>query len=141
LDTNYDPSENWVGFNELLDLTNVFLPNDAEACSLTKAANVDQAAILLSGRVDTLAIKLGAKGALGVTKVKKVKVPSIPVAVVDTVGAGDSFDAGFLYGYLKGWSLEKSLRIAVVCGALSTQQAGGIAAQPTLADVLPFLDV
>lgn len=139
LDTNYDPSENWAGFNELLALTNVFLPNEAEARSLTKAASVDQAAILLSDRVDTLAIKLGANGALGVAKVKKAKVPSIPVAVVDTVGAGDSFDAGFLYGYLKGWTLEKSLRIAVICGALSTQKAGGIASQATLADVLPFL--
>ena len=64
---------------------------------------------------------------------------SIPVRVVDTVGAGDTFDAGFIYGYLNDWGLEKSLRLACVCGALSTQAAGGTAAQPTLEEALKFL--
>ena len=67
------------------------------------------------------------------------KVESIPVKVVDTVGAGDSFDAGFLYGYLNGWELTKSLRLAAVCGALSTQSAGGTAAQPTLAEAMTYV--
>jgi sugar/nucleoside kinase (ribokinase family) len=65
-----------------------------------------------------------------------VRVPSIPVAVADTVGAGDSFDAGFLYGYLNGWGLEKSLHLANVCGALSTRAAGGTSAQATLPEAL-----
>jgi sugar/nucleoside kinase (ribokinase family) len=64
---------------------------------------------------------------------------SIPVKVVDTVGAGDTFDAGFIYGYLRGWELEKSLRLACVCGALSTQAAGGTHGQPTLDEAMKFL--
>jgi len=132
LDTNYDPSEQWIGFDELLSVTNVFLPNEREALSLSDAENADEAASRLGSRVEALAIKLGADGALGIHKSERVRVASIPVKVIDTIGAGDSFDAGFLYGYLNHWELEKSLRLGCVCGALSTQQAGGTDGQPTL---------
>ena len=141
LDTNYDPSEKWTGFDELLAVTNVFLPNEREAVSLSGESNANLAAEGLGSRVEALGIKLGAEGALGVRDGVRVRVASIPVNVVDTVGAGDSFDAGFLYGYLNSWSLEKSLRLACVCGALSTQQAGGTNGQPTLEQAQRFLDV
>jgi len=139
LDTNYDPSESWSGFDELLSVTNVFLPNEREALSLSKHSNIDLAATRLGASVETLAIKLGAAGALGICGSEKAQVPSIPVNVVDTVGAGDSFDAGFLYGYLNDWTLEGSLRLGCVCGALSTQRAGGTDGQPTLDEALRFL--
>lgn len=140
LDTNYDPSESWSGFGELLAVTNIFLPNEAEACSLTGAETADSAATLLSERVETLAIKLGARGTMGVTEGKKFEVASIPVEVVDTVGAGDSFDAGFIYAYLQDWPLKQALRFAAICGALSTRAAGGTAAQAALSDALFFLE-
>ncbi len=139
LDTNYDPSEQWCGFDDLLSVTNVFLPNEAEAKSLTAAENAEEAANRLKVRVQAAAIKLGKDGALGISQSQKIQVKSIPVKVVDTVGAGDSFDAGFIYGYLNGWELEKSLRLACVCGALSTQAAGGTTAQPTLEETMKFL--
>jgi sugar/nucleoside kinase (ribokinase family) len=139
LDTNYDPSETWSGFDDLLAVTNVFLPNEKEAISLSGQTNVDLAASRLGSKVETLAIKLGSEGALGVGQGARVRVASIPVNVVDAVGAGDSFDAGFLYGYLNQWSLEKSLRLACVCGALSTQKAGGTAGQPILEEALASL--
>jgi sugar/nucleoside kinase (ribokinase family) len=135
LDTNYDPSEKWSGFDELLAVTNVFLPNETEACSLTRAGTVDLAADRLAGRVETLAIKLGGAGALGVRGGQRVKAAAIPVRVVDSVGAGDSFDAGFIYGYLQGWTLERTLRSAIVCGGLSTQAAGGTGSQAALQDL------
>ncbi len=140
LDPNYDPSETWLGFDELLSATNVFLPNEREAVSLSGEANVDLAASRVGSNVETLGIKLGAEGALGVHNGQKVRVASTPVNVVDTVGAGDSFDAGYLYGYLNDWPLEKSLRLGCVCGALSTQCAGGTAGQPTLSDAMTFLE-
>lgn len=130
LDTNYDPSERWEGVFDLFPLVNVFLPNEAEARSLAREPDIERAAEKLSAQVETLAVKLGAAGALGVRNGQTVRTASIPVNVVDTVGAGDSFDAGFIYGYLNGWPLEQSLRLAAVCGALSTQAAGGTAAQP-----------
>jgi len=138
LDTNYDPSEKWIGFDELLSVMNVFLPNEKEALSLSGESNVDEAGSRLGSKVETLAIKLGAEGALGVSDGARVRVASIPVNVIDTIGAGDSFDAGFIYGYLNQWSLEKSLRLACVCGALSTQQAGGTNGQPTLEEAMSY---
>jgi sugar/nucleoside kinase (ribokinase family) len=89
--------------------------------------------------VESLAIKLGADGALGASDGARVRVESIPVQVIDTVGAGDSFDAGFIYGYLNEWSLEKSLRLACVCGALTTQQAGGTHGQPSLDEAMKYV--
>jgi len=136
LDTNYDPTEEWSGFDALLPVTNVFLPNEKEALSLTGQADVDLAVSRLGSKVESVGVKLGAEGALGLRNGKRVRVASIPVHVVDTVGAGDSFDAGFLYGYLSGWSLEKTLRLACTCGALSTQRAGGTNGQPTLAEAM-----
>jgi len=139
LDTNYDPSETWTGFDELLSVTTVFLPNEKEATSLSGESDVDAAAERLRSKVEVLGIKLGAKGALGVMENEHAKVSSMPVDVVDTVGAGDSFDAGFLYGYLNHWSLEKSLRLGCICGALSTQRSGGTEGQPTLAESLKYI--
>jgi sugar/nucleoside kinase (ribokinase family) len=81
---------------------------------------------------------MGAEGALGINRHQKVRAASIAVNVIDTVGAGDSFDAGFLYGFLNSWSLEKSLRLACVCGALSTQTAGGVNGQPSLEEAMKY---
>lgn len=149
LDTNYDPSEKWRGFDELLSVTSIFLPNEAEARSLTGAGTADLAAAKLSQKVETLAVKLGAQGALGVSSSHHLtgdkpsqiaRVASLPVEVVDTVGAGDSFDAGFVFAYLQSWSLDKALRAAAICGALSTRSAGGTAAQAHLAELMALLE-
>jgi sugar/nucleoside kinase (ribokinase family) len=96
LDPNYDPSEKWQGFDNLLSQTNLFLPNEAEACSLARAETAELAADHLSKKVETLAVKLGARGALGISNNHQARVASIPVEVVDTVGAGDSFNAGYM---------------------------------------------
>jgi len=139
LDTNYDPSEKWIGFDELLSVANIFLPNEKEAMSLSGEANLDLAAHKLGSKVEALAVKLGEAGALGVQGGQKVSVPSVPVDVVDTIGAGDSFDAGFIYGYLHNWELEKALRLACVCGALSIGKAGGTEGQPTLDEAMKYV--
>ncbi len=139
LDTNYDPSQKWLGFDELLSTTDIFLPNRTEALSITQSSDIKSAARQLADKCRLVAVKLGADGALLQANDTTICVPSLPVDIVDTVGAGDTFDAGFLCGYLKGWELEKSLQLAVVCGALSLQASGGTAAQPTLEEALAFL--
>lgn len=81
-----------------------------------------------------MAVKRGEQGAAARSETEMASAGSLDVSVVDTVGAGDTFDAGFLYGYLSGWPLEKSLALACACGALSTEAAGGVDGQPTLAE-------
>jgi len=139
LDTNWDPSGEWRGFEHLLPKVDIFLPNEAEACGVARTPVLDEALRILASKAGIVALKRGAHGAVAQRGSQTFKVESIPVKVVDTVGAGDSFDAGFLYGYLNGWELTKSLRLAAVCGALSTQSAGGTAAQPTLAEAMTYV--
>lgn len=139
LDTNFDPSGSWAGIAELLPFTNVFLPNRKEVISLTRGDDFWSAAKELGNRVETLAVKLGAEGALGIQAGQMIRVPSLMVKVVDTVGAGDSFDAGFLYGCLHGWRLEKCLQLGCACGGLSTTKTGGTDGQPTMAEAMAYV--
>lgn len=140
LDTNYDPTEQWAHFDELLAETNIFFPNEREALSLTHAASIEEAAAALRKKVKISVIKLGAEGAIAIHGDKTIAIKGLPVKVVDTVGAGDSFASGFIYGYLNRWPLERSLKLAVACGSLSTTAAGGTTAQPTLAEALSYVD-
>ena len=132
IDTNWDPEERWTGVDAVLEETTIFLPNDAEALALTGAATVGEAARQLATKADTVAVKLGGDGALTCAGEGITRAAAIPIAVADTVGAGDTFDAGFVYGYLHGWDASASLQLGIACGSLSTREAGGVNAQPTL---------
>jgi sugar/nucleoside kinase (ribokinase family) len=136
LDTNWDPSGTWSGFDELLGLVDVFLPNQNEALAISGASTLDAALHILGRKCRAVAIKCGRQGALARQGDATARAPALPVQVVDTVGAGDSFDAGFLVGWLKGWSLAKTLALAIACGSLSTRVAGGTSAQPTLDEAM-----
>lgn len=139
LDPNWDPTGVWSNFDQLLRLVDVFLPNENEALALTAEATVMQALIALGHDAGTIAIKRGSMGAMAYHGIQTATVEALPVQVVDTVGAGDSFDAGFIYGWMNGWDLEKSLRLGVICGSLSTRAAGGTAAQPDLIEAMTYL--
>lgn len=137
LDTNDDPAGRWAGVPAALAETDVALPNEAEALALAGRTDGDllKAAQRLAAMTGLPVIKRGAAGALAWTG-EPVAVPAPAARPVDTVGAGDSFNAGFLAGRLTGLDLTASLRLAVACGALSTRAAGGTAAQPTMAEAL-----
>ncbi len=134
LDTNWDPDEKWSGVLDLLPLVDVFLPNENEAGALMQTDSVEEAAHGLAARSKVVAVKMGASGGLARAGELTLRSPAIPVQVRDTVGAGDTFDAGFIYGYLQSWPLEKCLQLGIACGSLSTQKSGGLAGQPTLAE-------
>jgi sugar/nucleoside kinase (ribokinase family) len=59
-----------------------------------------------------------------------LKAAALPAEPVDAIGAGDSFDAGFITAVLRGFDRPRALAIAAACGSLSTRAAGGTAAQP-----------
>ena len=140
LDTNWDPAEQWAGVRAMLELTDIFLPNAAEAQAIAGLPDPGAAALSLAGRAGMVAVKQGAQGALAAKGKTLIQSKPIPANVVDTVGAGDSFDAGFLYGYLKHWPMEKALKLATACGAISTQSAGGTTGQATLDEALHYVD-
>ncbi len=140
LDVGWDPHERWDGgLWEVLAHTDVFLPNETEAMHITGLHEVEAALACLAGRTPTVAIKLGVQGAIARRGDEVARAPIVPVTVADTTGAGDSFNAGFLYGFLNGWPLGLALHMGTVCGSLSTRQAGGTAGQPTLEEALATL--
>lgn len=134
LDTNWDPRERW-DVSAMFPHCDLFLPNETEVLCITQQSDFTAGLDQLAGQVPTLAVKLGAKGGLAREGNTTVAAPPLKVNVIDTTGAGDSFDAGFLYGYLNHWPLEDSLQLATACGSLSTRAAGGTNAQPTLVEV------
>jgi sugar/nucleoside kinase (ribokinase family) len=136
VDPNWDPSEQWDGgLLDLLDETTILFVNAEEAKRIGRADDVEEAAQGLSRDGTVLVVvKLGAAGALAVESDGVIRSHAVAVEEIDAVGAGDSFDAGFLAGHLDGRGLEETLRLANRCGALSMRATGGTAAQPTLAE-------
>jgi sugar/nucleoside kinase (ribokinase family) len=126
LDTNDDPDDKWEGgLHELLAHVDVFLPNEREACKIAGTEDLEVAIQKLSQLVPLVVVKLGPKGALAQRGTERITVASQPVVPVDTVGAGDSFDAGFLHQYVRGADLATCLASGNLAGALSTTRPGG----------------
>ena len=126
LDTNDDPEDRWEGgLHELLRQVDVFLPNEREACKAAGTENLEAAISRLAKLVPLVVVKLGRKGALAQKRTERFTAASKEVVPVDSVGAGDSFDAGFLHAYLGGNDLANCLASANAAGALSTTRPGG----------------
>ncbi|MZD04413.1 carbohydrate kinase family protein, partial [Streptomyces sp. SID5785] len=141
LDPQDDPSGTWAGLSAVLAQTDILLPNAAEALCLAgpAARTPEDAAELLAARGPLAVVKKGAEGALCHDGRRLLTSPGVPADPKDTVGAGDSFDAGFVAATLDGHSPDEALTFAVTCGALSTRAHGGTPAQPTREDVLAHL--
>jgi sugar/nucleoside kinase (ribokinase family) len=141
LDTGWDPSERWEsGLNEVLHRVDIFLPNDREAMAIARAGNCEQAAETLSETIPLVVIKRGERGALARQAGQNFAVPVYPVTPVETTGAGDNFNAGFLYAHLTGLPLVDCLRWGAACGALATLHLGGPDGQRLAAEVKAWMD-
>ena len=136
-DCNWDPRGTWDGgLRQILAETDVFLPNAAEATRITGIDAIEDAARdLAASGPRVVAVKCGIDGAIAAEADGTItRVPAIQVATVDTTGAGDSFDAGFLAAWLAGRSVRECLAVGVACGSLSTRGVGGTTTQATLAE-------
>jgi sugar/nucleoside kinase (ribokinase family) len=126
LDTNDDPEDHWDGvLDQLLEYVDVLLPNEEEACRIARRNTIEDALKVLSGRVPCIAAKCGPRGALVQVGEKLSRIPPLAVNPVDTIGAGDSFNAGFLSAYLQGADPTECAAAGNITGALSTLRAGG----------------
>jgi len=135
LDCGYDPSETWS--QHLLDTlseVDVFLPNESEILGITGADTVEEGIRKLENDRLLLVVKVGAEGCLARHRGETFRAPAWPVQVVDTTGAGDSFNAGFLHAWKRGETISDCLHFAAVCGSLSTRGVGGTTAQPDAAE-------
>jgi sugar/nucleoside kinase (ribokinase family) len=127
------------GLVDTLRLVDVFAPNQSEACQLTGDEDPGRSAARLAEFCPLVVVKAGAQGAYAHAGGQAWHAPALPVDVVDTTGAGDAFDAGFLAALLQGEPVETCLRYGNICGGLSTTQPGGASATPTLDALKKFL--
>ena len=140
LDTNDDPEGHWdVDLASVLKSVDVLLPNDGEACQLAKSDNPETALRVLSDYVPLVAMKRGENGAIAQRGKEVITAPPLLTDPVDTIGAGDSFDAGFLHNFMRGASIEACLRLGNLAGALSTTRQGGTEAFRDATHRLQFL--
>jgi sugar/nucleoside kinase (ribokinase family) len=126
LDTNDDPDDRWTPeIQKLFPHLDLLMPNEHEARRMAGVDDIDKAIEILSKKVKTLVLKRGSKGALVVSGDKRFTALPLAVEVVDAVGAGDSFNAGFLHQFVRKASLEDCLAFGNVIAALSTTRGGG----------------
>ncbi len=126
LDTNDDPANQWGSpLNEILPYVDIFLPNESEICRMAGGRSLDEALQMLGEKVPTIIVKRGRNGCRSKDQGQIGDYPGVTVNPVDTIGAGDSFDAGFLCAYLHGMDLATCARAGNISGALSTLSTGG----------------
>jgi sugar/nucleoside kinase (ribokinase family) len=141
LDPNWDPEELWdSGLVDCLPYTDILMPNDQEALHISHSANLDDAVswLKLQG-VKLVTLKRGIQGASIYSNDEVLEAQVSPAAGGDSVGAGDSFDAGFLAGWLRELPIQQSLHIACLCGKGAASQVGGIAGQPTWQEIVQLI--
>lgn len=126
LDTNDDPTGQWGGvLDQLLDSIDVLLPNEDELKQIAKKETLEDALDLLSERIPLIVVKCGLRGAVVQHGGRRKCIPAVQVNPIDTIGAGDSFNAGFLYSYLRNKDPLLAAAMGNVTGALSTLRPGG----------------
>lgn len=133
IDPGWDPRERW-DLAEILPWVDVLFVNEAEAKALTGKRKPLEAAAALASPKRTAVVKIGPKGAVAVGPAGSFRSPTPDVDPVDTTGAGDTFDAGFLHAWLGGKSVGEALEFGCACGAASTRKPGGYEGQPTASE-------
>jgi sugar/nucleoside kinase (ribokinase family) len=126
LDTNDDPQDKWGGdLMAVLPFVDILLPNEREAAKIAGTNDLEQAITKLSQICGLVVVKRGSKGAVARNSIGEWRREGIRVRSLDPVGAGDSFDAGFIHRYLQGATPEECLEFADIAGAYSTTGEGG----------------
>jgi sugar/nucleoside kinase (ribokinase family) len=117
----------------------IFLPNAQEARRITGEQDLEAAIRLLGQLCPVIVIKDGSKGSLAYSKNELIHMPAISVVPIDTTGAGDNFNAGFLYAWLNGQSVETCLKWGNIVGGLSITAMGGTTRKISCDEVREYL--
>ena len=126
LDTNDDPEDEWsTALEPLLDLIDILLPNQDELMRIAGKTTLEEALDTFAPRVPLIVVKCGSAGALVQQGSHREEIAPLLVEPVDTIGAGDSFNAGFLHAWLRGESATSAAAYGNITGALSTLRPGG----------------
>jgi len=140
VDPQWDPDEEWdLDLKELVPKIDFFLPNKVEFLNLTQSSSIKSGLQKFRNIIQdsVIVVKNGEKGATYLTRETLATVSTyINDNVVDTVGAGDSFNAGLIFRFLKGDSIKKSIKFANISGAVSTTKAGGTSAIQSLDELI-----
>lgn len=141
LDTVWNATVPWAELMApLFPHTDFFLPSLAEAAQITgREAPPEVAAALLDMGVGAVALKMGERGSYVRSAEEELWIPAYEVDVLDGTGAGDAYVAGFLRGYLAGWDLYHTARLASAAGALCTTGMGTTAGVRSLEETIDFL--
>ena len=139
-DPNSDPAGEWSGgIHRVIRHSEILFVNEPEAVNLTGKATARSALRVLAELVPCAVIKLGRRGAIAMKGNQLFTHPGFKIEAVDTTGAGDSFDAGFISAYLREAPPSECLQIGNACGALSALKPGGTKGQPTRRELDDFL--
>ena len=111
-------------FKKVLEMSNIVSANIKEAKALSQVDNSSDAVKILSERVPLVIIRLGEKGCIVSSNEYKIKVPAPYVKAIDSTGAGDAFNAAFISGIIKKWSLNDTANFANWFAAKTTEQLG-----------------
>jgi len=130
LDIQCDPNEKWnFSYKEVLPFVDVFLPNEQEIMFLTNEKKLESAIKKLSPFAKYIVVKLGSMGSMVAINGKSIFRESyFNKNVVDAIGAGDSFNAGFIYRFINGYKIDECQKFGNLTGAINTTAAGGTAA-------------
>lgn len=131
LDTQWDPAEKWdMDYKIVLPLIDLFLPNEKELQCLTHASSLYEAISKVQPYINTAVIKCGNKGSMLLLKngTQRLLKPYLNENVVDAIGAGDSFNAGFVTRFVEGAPLEDCQKYGNMTGAVNTTACGGTTA-------------
>ena len=139
-DMQCDPADKWdINYKAILPYVDIFLPNEKELLIITKNKNLDNAIAELKDIVKILAVKLGDKGSVVAYSNKVNYQHAFAVDnLIDTIGAGDSFDAGFIFKFLQNASIETCQSFGNLVGAISTTAAGGTTAFHDLTNLIEY---
>ncbi|MBS4200821.1 carbohydrate kinase family protein [Bacillus sp. FJAT-49732] len=140
-DTGWDPNEKWDRdvILSLMEDVSLFIPSEVEINNIFGLEDVSQVEGILPEQHENVVVKLGAKGSMMIDpQGNSTRASGYSITPIDTTGAGDSFNAGLIYGYLHGMKNNDLLVFANACGALATLRIGGASTVPSVEDVIAF---